>query len=127
MSITLMHYFKAKVSFVENVCPGIDHLTLTREQGLIEVKAVQIERQCRDTKSSKPNTNHRPGSQEEVQAAAVVERCILEDQTSEVSMSSNDVIRLFFLAKLVAIVLTFRFSSLTHKRGRNKGTVHSTE
>ena len=39
-------------------------------------------------------------------------------------MSSYNIVRLFFLTKLVTIVLRYIFSSLTNQRRSNKATVH---
>ncbi|CAI8156190.1 MAG: Uncharacterised protein [Prochlorococcus marinus str. MIT 9215] len=48
-----------------------------------------------------------------MQAAAVVEAGVLEDQTTEVAVGCNDVVGLFLLAKLVAVVLRFAFGGFT--------------
>ena len=48
-------------------------------------------------------------------AAAIVKGRILEDQTTEVAMSGNDVVCLFFLSELVAVVLANFFRCLTNK------------
>ena len=101
MSIALVHDFHTQTSTVQNISPGVDNFTLGIHDGLVEVETVEVECHGAYTKSSEPDTNDRPCCQEEVKTTGVVERCILEDQTTEVSMSSNDVIGLFFLTKLV--------------------------
>ena len=59
---------------------------------------------------------------------AIVERGILEDQTTEVAVSSNDVVGLFFLTEFVSIVLRLSFGCLADERGLvTKRTVHCTE
>ena len=115
VSITLVHHFHTQTSTVENVCPSVQDATLTINDGLVEVESVQVECHSRDTKSSEPDTNHRPRSQEKVERATVVKGSILENQTTEVSMSSNDVIGLFFLTKLVTVVLGLSFSGFTNQ------------
>ena len=56
MSITLMHYFHTETSAVEDICPGVEHATLTIKDGLVEVETVEVECHGGDTKSSKPDT-----------------------------------------------------------------------
>ena len=73
MSVSLVHYLHTKVSSVKNVCPGVQDLTLIRDDGLVEVEAVQVEGHRGNTKSGEPDTNNRPGCQEEVKTSAVVE------------------------------------------------------
>ena len=107
MSITLVHDFHAQTSTVENVCPGVQDTTLTINDGLVEVETVQVECHSANTKSSEPDTNHRPRSQEKVQRATVVKGSILEDQTTEVTVSGDDVVSLFFLTELVTICLLY--------------------
>ena len=67
MSIPLVHYFHAKTGTVKNVCPGVDDMTVTGLDGLVEVKTIQVKRHSANTKSSKPDADNRPRSQEEVQ------------------------------------------------------------
>ena len=100
-----MHDFHAKTSTIEDICPSVDHFTLSFNDGLVEVETVEVECHGAYTKSSEPDANDRPGSEEEVERTGVVERSILEDKTTKVSMSSNDVVGLFFLTELVTIVL----------------------
>ena len=69
---------------------------------LIEVKAIQIEGHCRDPQRCKPDADHRPDSQEEVQRSAITEGCVLEEQSTEVAVSSHDVVSLFVLPELVS-------------------------
>ena len=56
---------------------------------LIEVKAIQIEGHGRDPQRCKPDADHRPDSQEEVQRSAITEGCVLEEQSTEVAVSSH--------------------------------------
>ena len=67
MSITLMHYFHAETSTVQQVGPGIHHMPFARSDGLVEVEAVEVERHGGDAEGGKPDTHDRPGSEEEVQ------------------------------------------------------------
>lgn len=127
MSVTLVHYFKTEVRTVQNVRPGVDYTTLRVKDGLVEVETVQVECHGRYTKSSEPDTDYRPCTQEEVQGTAVVERCILEDQTTEVAVGCNDVVSFFLLTELVTVVLRFGFSGLTYQRRGYERTVHCGE
>ena len=52
-----------------------------------------------------------------MEATAVVEGGVLEDQATEVAVSSHDVVRLFFLAEFVAVVLGLAFGGFTHQGG----------
>ena len=96
MSVALVHNFHTQTSAVENVCPGVEHTTLTIDDGLVEVEAVQVERHRGNTKSGEPDANNRPCCEEEVQRAGVVEGSVLEDQATEVTVSGDDVVGLFF-------------------------------
>ena len=51
----------------------------------------------------------------------------MEDQTTKVTMSGNDVVGLFFLTELVTIVLGLGFGGFTNQRRGNQRTVHCTE
>ena len=115
MCVSFVHYLEPKSSTVENISPGVNHTVLTINDRLIKVEAIQIEGHRAHAKGGEPDAHNGPGSQEEVQATAVVERGVLEDQTTEVTVGSHDVVGLFFLAKLVAVVLTFGFSSFTNQ------------
>ena len=69
MCIPFMHYLHAKTGTVENICPGIYHMTLTRSNGLIEVEPIEVEGHSGDAEGGKPDADNRPGSQEEVKRA----------------------------------------------------------
>ena len=105
VSITLVHNFHTQTSAVEYVCPGVQNTTLTINNGLIEVEAVEVERHGGDAEGGKPDAHDWPCCEEEVQRARIVERSILEDQTTKVTVSGNDVVGLFFLTKLLTVVL----------------------
>ena len=62
-----------------------------------------------------------------MQRAGVVEGSVLEDQTTKVTVSGDDVVSLFFLTKLVTVVLRLSFGGLTDQRRGNKTTMHSRE
>ena len=66
MSIALVHYFHAQTSTVENISPGVDHMTLIVNDRLVEVETVEVEGHRGNTKSGEPDTDNGPGSQEEV-------------------------------------------------------------
>ena len=116
MSVALVHNFHAEVGAVQNVCPGVEHTTLTIKDGLVEVETVQVESHGADAHGGEPDADNGPGSQEEVKAAAVVEGCVLEDQATEVTVGSHDVVGLFLLAELVAVVLGLGLGGFTHQR-----------
>ncbi len=122
-----MHYLHAQTSTVENVCPSVQNFTLRIHDGLVKVETVEVECHGANTKSSEPDTDNRPCCEEEVQRAGVVEGSVLENQTTEVTVSGNDVVGLFFLTKLVTIVLGLIFGGLTNQRRSNQRTVHCTE
>ena len=127
VSVALVHHFHTQTSAVENVCPGVEHTTLTIKNGLVEVETVQVERHRGDTKCGEPDTNNRPCSKEEVQGTGVVEGSVLEDQTTKVTVSGDDVICLFFLTEFVTIVLGLSFGGFTNQRRGNQRTVHCTK
>ena len=58
VSVTLVHNFHTQTSAVEYVCPGVEHTTLTIDDGLVEVETVQVECHGADTKCSEPDTNN---------------------------------------------------------------------
>ena len=62
-----------KTSTVQNICPGVQHTTLTIKDGLVEVETVQVECHRGDAKGGEPDADNRPCSKEEVQGAGVVE------------------------------------------------------
>ena len=127
MSIALVHYFHTQTSAVQDVSPGVQHTALGIQDRLVEVETVQVEGHRAHAKGGEPDADHRPGSQEEVQAAAVVEGGVLEDQATEVTVGSHDVVGLFLLAKLVAVVLALALGGLTHQAAGHQRTVHGGE
>ena len=128
MSVALVHHFHTQTSTVENVCPGVQNTTLTINNGLIEVESVEVECHGADAEGGKPDS-HDWATQRGRNAASsrIVKRCILENQTTEVTVSSDDVVGLFFLTELVTIVLGLGFGGLTNQRRGNQRTVHCTE
>jgi len=114
VSVALVHHFHPQVGAVQHVSPGADNATLRIQHRLVEVKAIQVKRHRGNTQSGKPDANHRPCTQEEVQGTRVVEARVLEDQPTKVAVGSHDVVGLFFLTELVAVVLGFGFGGLTH-------------
>ncbi len=94
---------------------------------MVEVESVQVERHRADAQGREPDADHRPCTQEEVQSPAVVEGRILEDQAAKVAMSCHDVVGLFFLTKLVTVVLRLVLAGFTHQGRSHQGTVHRGE
>jgi hypothetical protein len=105
MSITLVHNFHSKVCTVKYVTPGWNNLALRIKNRLIEVETVQVESHGANAHGCKPNTYNWEDCQEEVKTPTVVKAGILEDQATKVTVSSHDVVGLFLLAKLIAVVL----------------------
>ena len=120
MCIALVHYFHTQTSAVQNICPGVHHTALAVKDRLVEVETIQVEGHRAHAKGGEPDANDGPGSQEEVKAAAVVERGVLEDQATEVAVSSHDVVGLFLLAKLLAVVLALALGGFTYQRRGNE-------
>ncbi len=127
MSITLVHHFHTQVGPVEDVSPGRNNPTLRVHNRLVEVEPVQVERHRADAQCREPDANHRPCTQEEVQGTGVVEAGVLEDQATEVAVSRHNVVGLFFLPELVAVVLRLRLGRLTHQGRGDERTVHGAE
>ena len=125
--IALVHHFHAQVRTVDHVCPGVDDATLRIQDRLVEVEAVQVERHRADAQCREPDAHNRPRCQEEVQGAAVVEAGVLENQTTEVTVSGNDVVRLFLLTELITVVRGLAFRGLAYQRRADQGTVHGGE
>ena len=117
MSVSFVHDFHTESGAVEDICPGVEHSSLSVDNGLVEVEAVEVESHGRDAEGGKPDSHHWPRSEEEMQTSRIVKRCILEDQATKVTMSGNNVIGLFFLAKLVAIVLGLGLGCFTNQGG----------
>merc|ERR1712054_340387 len=127
VSVALMHHFHAEVGTVEDVGPGVQNTALSIKDGLVEVEAVQVEGHGGHAQGGEPDANNRPGSQEEVKATAVVEGGVLEDQATEVTVGSHDVVGLFLLAELVAVVLGLALGGFTHQGAVHGGEQASTE
>ena len=89
VSVALVHHFHAEVGAVQHISPGVQDTALSIQNRLVEVETVQVERHGADTHGCEPDADHRPGSQEEVKAAAVVEGGVLEDQATEVTVGSH--------------------------------------
>merc|ERR1712100_480945 len=127
VSVALVHHFHAQAGTVEDVSPGVQSTTLGIQDGLVEVEAVQVERHGGHAQGGEPDADNRPGSQEEVKATAVVEGGVLEDQATEVTVGSHDVVGLFLLAELVAVVLGLALGGFTNQGGGHQGAVHGGE
>ena len=102
-------------------------MTFTFNNGLVEVEAVEVECHGGDAEGGKPDAHDGPRCQEEMERARVVKGCILENQSSEVAVSCDDVVSLFFLTKFVAIVMRLGFSRLSNKAACDQASVHSTK
>ena len=120
MGVSLVHDFHSESGAVEDVGPGVEHSSLSVDDGLVEVEAVEVESHGRDAEGGKPDSHHWPRSEEEMQASRIVKRCILEDQATKISVSSDNVIGFFFLTELVTIVLRLGFGGLTNQRRSNE-------
>ena len=127
MSVTLVHNFHTQTSTVQNVCPGVQDFVLTINDGLVEVETIQVECHRADAKCSEPDADNSHAARKKCKRTGVVEGCVLEDQTTEVTVCSNDVVGLFFLTELVTIVLGLGFGGLTNQRRSNQTSVHCRE
>ncbi len=119
-----MHDFHSEVGTVDDVGPSVDDATFRVDDGLVEVESIEVEGHGGDSHSSQPNSKNRPQGQEEVKGTRVVERGVLEDKTSEISVSGNNVVGFFFLSELVTIVGGFILSGFTDQRRGDKRSVH---
>ena len=79
---------------MKDVGPSVDYATVGLHHGLVEVEAIQVECHRRHAQGREPDTDNWPQSEEEVQRAAVVEGCVLEQKATEVAVGSYDVVRL---------------------------------
>lgn len=116
MRISFVHYFHPKTASVKDIGPSVDHMALAILNGLIEVEAVQIEGHCAYTKSSKPDPNHGPSSQEEVERTGVIEGSILKNKATKIPVCGHNVIGFLFLAKAITVVLALLFGCFTNQR-----------
>ena len=115
MGVALVHNLHSQASSVDHICPGGDNSPLAIQDRLVEVETVQVEGHRAHAKAGEPDAHYGPGCKEEVQAAAVVEGCVLEDQATEVTVGSHDVVGLFFLTKLITVVVALIFGGFTHQ------------
>jgi len=127
MGVSLVHNFETEVSTVQDVSPGVDNMSLSIKERLVEVETIEVECHGANTKSSEPDTDNRPCCEEEVQRTGVVEGGVLEDEATEVTVSGYNVVGLFFLSELVTVVLGFVLSRFTNERRSNQTSVHSTK
>merc|ERR1711991_314430 len=127
VSVALVHHFHAEVGAVQHISPGVQDAALTIKDGLVEIETVQVEGHGGHAEGGEPDADNGPGSQEEVKATAVVEGGVLEDQATEVTVGSHDVVGLFLLAELVAVVLGLGLGGFTHQGGGHQGAVHGGE
>ena len=127
VGIALVHHFHAQAGAIHHVSPGVHHPALTIQDGLVEVEAVEVEGHGGHPHGGEPDADHRPGRQEEVEATAVVEGGVLEDETTKVAVGGHDVIGLFLLAKLVAVVLGLALGGFPHQGRGDQGAVHGGE
>mmetsp|Transcript_67693 Transcript_67693/g.162501 ORF Transcript_67693/g.162501 Transcript_67693/m.162501 type:complete len:334 (+) Transcript_67693:42-1043(+) len=127
MSITLVHDFNTKISTVKDISPRVDVVTRFIKNRLVEVETVKVECHSSNTERSEPNTNNRPSSKEEMETTRVVEGSILENKTTEISMSCGDGISFILLTENITVVKRFRTCSFCKERGSNERTMHSGE
>ena len=69
MGVPLVHNFHTQTSPIKDIGPSRNHAILTINQRLVEVETVEVKRHCAYAQRSKPNSNHWPCCQEEVQRA----------------------------------------------------------
>jgi len=78
MGVSLMRYLHPQISTVEDISPRVNYTTLTIQDTLIEIQAIQIEGHRAYTQSGEPDADHWPGSKEEVQRTGVIKGSIFE-------------------------------------------------
>ena len=127
MCISLVHHLHSETSTIKNICPCINHMTLIIQNTLVKIQSVEIKSHRRNPESSEPNSNNRPCSKKEMKRPRVIKRSILKNKASKITMSSNDVVCIFFLSELITIILRFSFSGLTNQLRCNQRTVHRRE
>ena len=113
MCIPLMHHLKNEVGTVKNVSPCVDHMTLTFSNGLIEVEPIEVESHGADAEGGKQDA-HWPSCGKKCSDRELLKMHIGRSVV-EVAVCGNDVVCLFFLTKLISIVLADLFSRLTDK------------
>ena len=59
-----------------------------------------------------------------MQRTAIVEGSISEDEATEVTVSSYDIVYFFFVTELVTVVLRFVYSAFTYQRGSYQASVY---
>ena len=104
MGISLVHDLHTKIGTVDNVGPGVDDTALGVDHRLVEVESVQVEGHGGNSHGGQPDTHDRPGGQEEVKGAGVIERSVLEDETSEITVCSHDVHFNVWLGAAIAFI-----------------------
>ena len=67
MCVSLVNHFKTEVCSVQKVCPRINHSAIAILDGLVEVKAVEVECHGGDAEGGKPDADDRPRCEKEVQ------------------------------------------------------------
>ena len=92
MSITLVHNFHTQTCTVQHISPGVQDFALTVHDGLVEVETVEVECHGANAQGGEPDTDNRPCCEEEVQRTGVVEGSVLEDQTTKVTVSGDNVV-----------------------------------
>ena len=104
MGVTFVHDFHTEVGTVNNVSPGVDDTSLRVNDGLVKVESIQVEGHGGNTHSSQPDSDDRPGGKEEMEGTGVVEGRVLEDEATEVTVGSDDVVGFFSLSVRVSNV-----------------------
>ena len=127
MSVTFVHDFDTEIRAIDDIGPRVDEMTRRVDNRLIEVEAIEVESHSGDTERSKPDTDDWPCTEEEVERTRIVERRVLEDETTKVTMCSRDGVSFGDLAKVVTSVEREIASSFCEKRGSDERTMHSGE
>ena len=127
MCIALVHHLHTKIGAVDDVGPGIDDTALGVDDGLVEIESVEVECHSRNAHGSEPDSNHRPGSKEEMKSTGVVERGILEDKATKVTVCGHDVVRLLLLTEFVASIGRLILGGLADERRGDERAMHGRE
>ena len=127
MGIALVHHLHTKIGAVDDVCPGIDDTALGVHDRLVEIESIEVECHSRNAHSCEPDSNHRPGSKEEMKSTGVVERGILEDKTTKVTVCGDDIVRFLLLAEFITSVGRLVLGGLADERRGDERAMHGRE
>ena len=98
VSVALMHHLHPKTCTVQDVCPGVITCPWRSVMDWLKLNPLRLNAMVH-AEGGKPDAHDGPRCQEEVKAAAIIERHI-EKSNDRVAMSCNDIVRFLFLLNL---------------------------